>query len=355
MIIHKFIKNKGLVFLTIEDAGDLWCLRRVIEPGDLVSGETTRVIKREGKYSRPDKGERVKVRVVLKVERANLDNSLERLRISGKIVDMPEDIIARGSFHSMIVTQNYSLSLQKDRWNEMYVRILEDGTKTTERFIIVAMDRREAGIGVVQGTHLQVLPTVESGLGGKHYDSEGSSHSYYDKIAQIIKSVHKPCAKIFVTGSGHTKNSFMSFLSSQSKNMADLLRIIEGVDVAGEDGVYMALRSPQLRRYIEDSKLAQATNILERAIKRIDDGDKRVAFTFNEVKEASRLGAVDSILISDKVFDQNVDEDDIAELLNFVEEFRGKSYMIDSSTEVSSQVMALGGIVALLRFSSRAA
>ncbi|NWG09568.1 MAG: mRNA surveillance protein pelota [Nitrososphaerales archaeon] len=345
-----------MISLTLEDASDLWCLKRVIEPGDLISGETTRVMKREGEYSRPDKGERVKVRVVLRVERANLDNSLERLRISGKIVDMPEDIITRGSFHSMIATQNYSLSLQKNHWNEMYLRILKDGTKTTERFIIVAMDRREAGIGVVQGTHLQVLPTVESGLAGKHYDSEGRSpHSYYDKVAQIIQSVHKPCAKIFVTGSGHTKNSFISFLSSQSKNMTDLLRIIEGVDVAGEDGVYMALRSPQLRRYIEDSKLAQATNILERAIKKIDDGDKRVAFTFNEVKEASRLGAVDSVVISDKVFDQSVDEDDIAELLNFVEEFRGKSYMIDSSTEVSSQVMALGGIVALLRFSSRAA
>lgn len=353
MIIHKFIKNKGLVSLTLEDVDDLWCLKRIIETGDLVSGETTRVIKHEGVYSRPDKGERIKVRVVIRVERAKLDSSLGRLRISGKIIDIPEDIIAKGSFHSIVATPNYSLSLKKDRWKDIDLRILKDGVRAVERFIVIAIDRREAGIGKIKGTHLQILPTIESGLVGKHYDIRGKPSIYYDRLAQIILSVYEPLTKIFLAGPGHTKNSFASFLLKQRIDLKDNLKVIDGIDVTGEDGVYMILRSPQLRKQIEESKLAQVSSLLEQAIKRISDGDKRVAFTFNEVKEVSNLGAVDSVLISDKIFDYGIDEDDLAELLNSVEKFRGKSYMIDSTTEVSSQVMALGGIVALLRFSPK--
>ncbi|MEM2872611.1 MAG: mRNA surveillance protein pelota [Nitrososphaerales archaeon] len=354
MIIHKFIKNKGLVYLTLEDADDLWCLKRIIENGDLVSGETTRVIKREGLYSRPDKGERVRVRVTMRVESAKLDSSLGRLRISGKIVEIPEDIIAKGSSHSIVATPNYSLSLQKDRWKDLDLRILKDSVRTSERFILIAIDGREAGIGTVKGTHLQILPTIESGLMGKHYDIKAKpSNLYFDQIAQTILLEYDPLTKIFLAGPGHVKNSFASFLLKLRGDFKENLKLIDGIDVTGEDGIYMILRSPQFKKQIEESKLARASNLLEQAIKRISDGDKKVAYTFNEVKEASNLGAVDSVLISDKIFDYGINDDDLASLLNSVETFRGKSYMIDSSTEISSQVMALGGIVALLRFSPK--
>jgi len=351
MIIHELIKNKGLVSLTLEDVDDLWCLKRIIESGDLVSGETTRVIKHEGFYSRPNKGERLKVRVIIRVERAKLDSSLGRLRISGKIMEIPEDIIAKGSFHSIVAIPSHSLSLKKDRWRDMDLRILKEGARAAERFLLVAMDRREAGIGIIKGTHLQILPTIESGVVGKHYDTrEKPLNIYYDQVSQTILSLYESSAKIFLAGPGHAKNSFANFLLGQKIDLKDGLKVIDGIDVTGEDGIYMILRSPQFKEHIEESKLARVSNLLEQAIKRISDSDKKVAFTFNEVKEASNLGAVDSVLISDKIFDYGIDDDDLSELLNSVEAFRGKSYMIDSTTEISSQVMALGGIVALLRF-----
>jgi len=354
MIIRKFIAKKGLVSLTIEDADDLWCLKRIIAPGDLISGETSRVIKCKDIYARPNKGERVKVKITLRVERAKLDSSFDRLRIFGKILEMPEDIATKGS-HSIVATPNYSLWLQKDHWDEMNLRMIKDSEKTTERFLIVAIDRREAGIGIVQGTHLQILPNVESGFAGKHYDmKEKSSHSFYKEVIGTIKSVYRPCTEIFIAGPGNMKNSFVNFLSKSKDGLADHSKIIDGIDIAGDDGIHMALRSPQLRKYIEESKLAHVTALLEQAIIRLADGDNRIAFTFNEVREASKLGAIDSVLISDKIFEYGIDEDHIAELLNTVETFRGKGYLIDSSTDTGSQVMGMGGIIALLRFSLKA-
>ncbi|MCP8322862.1 MAG: mRNA surveillance protein pelota [Candidatus Methylarchaceae archaeon HK02M2] len=351
MIIHKFNLKKGIALLTIEDVDDLWCLKRIITSGDIISGETSRIIKRTGTYVRPNKGERVKVKVTLRVERTKLDSSFGRLRIFGKILEMPEDILTKG-FHSIVATPNYKLWLQKDRWKETDLRIIKECEKAIKRFMIVALDRRDAGVGLVQGTHLQLLPTIESGLEGKHYNiKERSTNPYYKKVIQTILSIYRSCTEIFVAGPGNIKNSFINFISKQKGGLADHVKIIDGIDIAGDDGVYMTLRSPQLREYIKGSKLALVTVLLEQFIKRIADGDDRVAFTFNEVKEAGKLGAVDLVLVSDKIFEYGIDENDLAELLNSVETFGGKGYLIDSSTDTGSQVMGMGGIIALLRFS----
>ena len=46
-----------------EDSEDLLNLRRIIKENDKVIGDTTRVLKQDKDYSRPDKGERIKVRI----------------------------------------------------------------------------------------------------------------------------------------------------------------------------------------------------------------------------------------------------------------------------------------------------
>ena len=48
-----------------EDSDDLLNLRRIIKENDKIIGDTTRVLKQDKDYARPDKGERVKVRIAL--------------------------------------------------------------------------------------------------------------------------------------------------------------------------------------------------------------------------------------------------------------------------------------------------
>ena len=79
MIIHKLIPKKGFAIVTPEDLDDLWRLKRIITSDNLVSSETTRAIKNEGFFSRPNKGERIRVYLTLKVNSIKLDNSFGRL------------------------------------------------------------------------------------------------------------------------------------------------------------------------------------------------------------------------------------------------------------------------------------
>ena len=75
------------ISLIPEESDDLLTLRRIIKSGDRIVGTTTRVIKQDKEYARPDRGERVKIRIILEVEKISLDNVLDKLRASGKIIE----------------------------------------------------------------------------------------------------------------------------------------------------------------------------------------------------------------------------------------------------------------------------
>ena len=61
MIINELSAKHGHCSLTIESAEDLWTLRRLIDKGDVLVTRSSRVVKKEDEYSRPDKGERVRL------------------------------------------------------------------------------------------------------------------------------------------------------------------------------------------------------------------------------------------------------------------------------------------------------
>jgi len=65
-----------------EDSDDLIILRRVIKSGDKIVGETVRVVKQEKDFARPDKGERIKIRLSLEVE--NISKQYLQILKSGK-------------------------------------------------------------------------------------------------------------------------------------------------------------------------------------------------------------------------------------------------------------------------------
>ena len=67
-MISKTLDENAISFIA-EESDDLLIIRRLIKKGDTIVGETTRVIKQEKEYSRPDKGERIKIRLAIEVEK----------------------------------------------------------------------------------------------------------------------------------------------------------------------------------------------------------------------------------------------------------------------------------------------
>lgn len=351
MIVNRLDTKHGLVTVTPEQPDDLWTLRRVISKGDLVAGETTRVYKETAEYSRPDK-ERIKVTVTIEVENAHLDSTLSRLRVSGKILDVSSELLSKGSFHSLNVSEGHRLSIRKPNgFSSVQIRLIEGANTPRDNYVIVALDRRDAGIGVIRGTHLQILPIIESGITGKMYqDSKKGGVGYFEKIADAIAIVYPSNAKIFVLGPGNTKDVFSNYIQRERKEFGEV-KAIEGSDVVGEDGVYVALRNPNLQSALSESRLAKVSKLIQEVMRRISLGDTRVSIAFTDCLKAAKQGAMENLVVADKIFSQKgVEEDAIVELLNSTEEYRGETFLLDTTTDLGSQVNTLGGVVGLLRF-----
>ena len=94
------ILDENTISLMPEDSDDLLTVRRILKNDEKIIGETTRVIKQEKEYSRPDKGERIRVRLAIKVEKISLDNVLDRIRVGGTILESNNESVPHGTHQS---------------------------------------------------------------------------------------------------------------------------------------------------------------------------------------------------------------------------------------------------------------
>jgi protein pelota len=323
-------------------------LRRLINQGDLVTTRSSRVLKKEDEFSRPDKGERVKVTIALEVEEINLDNSVERLRLWGTIRESSEEQVKKSGSHSVSITPGYALTLSKENWSSLDTKLLNSTKEFSRRFLLVAIDRREAGFGILAGAHLTALATLESGASGKGSD-EQNPQVFYGKVRDWLKETYTAGDVIVLAGPGHTKLALANVLSSDSKLSKDV-RVIEGFDLTGSDGVRAFIKFEGFQNVARDSRLVEVQKIVGEAIRRLSSLDQRVAYSLVNVREAAERGAVDACVVSDNVFGLRVPEQEVVDLLNRVEETNGKVCLVDASLEAGKQVAAFGGIVAVLRY-----
>ena len=364
MIIKEAKESSGKAYFVIpEDADDLLTLRRIIENGDYVFADTTRVIKKVKEFARPDKGERIKVRVSVRVENISLDDIVDRLRITGIITNTDNELVPRGIHHSLTVQVGDTITIDKNRkWDDVETNILKRSGNSTN-FILVAIDAQEAAVAKISGTHLKIIPNIYSGQSGKRYQHAAKNNPnieiFFDDIAKTIQSMFSAAAAgaennstIIIFGPGETKRRFYNLLVEKYKLEKGKVSLIDGVDVAGEDGIFVFLRSPAIKEAMSSSKLATVSSILDEIMRLVHKGDAKYAMGMQEVSNAASIKAIENLVFSDSIF-KTTDENDVVKLLNLLESQGAKSFAVDSSTDIGWRVSSLGGIVALLRYSIR--
>ena len=351
MIVAELDPRHNRCSLTVESAEDLWTLRRLISKGDVIVTRSSRVVKQEDEYSRPDKGERVKITLALSVDEVHLDSSIERIRVRGTIVEASDESVTKAGSHSITISPGHALTIRKSSWSSLDTRLLRPPKGSTARFVLVAADRREAGLGTLSGSHLTVSTTVESGLGGK-MGEEQSSQPYIAKVTGAVAQTCQDGDRIVIAGPGNFKNAIANLVRERLKSSQ--VSVLEGLDLTGSDGVRALIKTPSFQDLARDSVVVEMQRLVAEAVKRISGSDPKVAYTISRVSAAAEAGAVESCAVSDDVFSTGIDEEQLVRVLNEVEAKGGKVFLADSSMEYGKQVSAFGGIVALLRYGFRA-
>ncbi len=345
-MITKIIDENSISVIP-EDSDDLFNLRRIIKEGDTVVGDTTRVIKQEKDYSRPDKGERIRVRIALLVEKISLDDVLDRLRIGGTISESSNELVPHGSHHSFILKTNDGITITKKVWLPVEKNLMESNNKQLG-FLLVAIDTGDCGIARLKGTHLQFIPNIYSGSGGKRYKTNFNIENFFEQVQQALFSIIKEMDSIIIFGPGETKKRFANFLQ-KPQNQKYKIQVVDGIDSGGEDGIYIFTKSQTMKEIMSESKLAKVSSIIDEIMIMANKKSRKFTMGFEETSKANEFGAVDSLVFSDKII-QTYDEKKIIDFLNDTESKGVKTYGVDSSTDIGLRVTGLGGIVSLLRF-----
>ncbi|HZB80331.1 MAG TPA: mRNA surveillance protein pelota [Nitrososphaera sp.] len=353
MIVKPSGTSNTAFFAIPEDADDLFTLRRIIERGDRVISDSTRLVKQVKEYGRPDKGERVKVRIALKVEQSRLDSAVDRLRISGIITDTDNEMVPKGTHHSLSIHAGDTATIDKGRrWRDIELRMLKRSVSSAN-FILVAIDTQEAAIAKVSGTHVKVIPNIYSGQSGKRYQTKNPNiETYFVDIAKTLSSIMGENDRIIIFGPGESRRRFFNIVVNKQYVLKDRVQIVEGIDVAGEDGIFVFLRSEAMKQIMSTSKLAEVSSMLDTVMLMVNRGEAKFALGVNEVSTAAAFKAIEAVVFSDSIF-KTSDEEEIVKLLNLIESHGAKMFAVDSSTDIGLRVSSLGGIVALLRYAIR--
>ncbi|HJT47289.1 MAG TPA: mRNA surveillance protein Pelota [Nitrososphaeraceae archaeon] len=362
MITKEVKGSSGKAIIAIpDDADDLLSMRRIIEPGDDVTADTTRVIKQVKEYARPDKGNRVNVRLSINVENISLDDVVGRLRLSGTITNSSNELVSKGTHHSLTVQLGDMIVIDKHRkWKDTEIGILKKSTNNAS-FILLAVDTQEAAVASILGTHLEVIPNIYSGQSGKRYEQSVKNNTSIDVFfGEIVKTIfsiskrivennHQSERRIIIFGPGETKRRLYNSLVGKYQFDKELVSVVDGVDVAGEDGIFVFLRSPAMKESMYSSKLATVSSILDEIMRLVHKGEIKYSMGMEEVSDAISKNAIESIVFSDSIF-KSVEENSVIKLLNSAEAHGAKIFAVDSSTDIGLRVSSLGGIVALLRY-----
>lgn len=346
MITKKIDDNT--VALIPEESDDLFTLRRVMQKGDKVVGDTTRVIKQDKDFSRPDRGERIKIRIALDVEKISVDDVVDRLKVQGIIAESDNESVTKGSHHSMTLKIGEPITLIKKNWGDIEKKLIF-GKKDAGSFLLVAIDTSDCGIGRLTGTHLKLMPNLYSGASGKRYKSKFNVEDFFKDVQGAISSAIREKDEIIIFGPGETKKRLGNFLSDSSSVKGHNIRVIDGIDSSGEDGIYTFIKSDTMKQALAKSKIAKVSAILDEIMLMVNKKINKFSMGFEETAKANEAGAVQSLVFSDKIF-ENQDEDKVIAFLNHAEGKGVEVYAVDSTTDVGLRISSLGGIVSLLRF-----
>ncbi len=346
MIIKKIDDNA--VALIPEESDDLFTLRRVIAKGDRVTGDTSRAVKQEKDFSRPDKGERVKIRIALDVEKISIDEVVDRLRVQGTIAESDNPSVSKGSHHSLTLKIGDAVTLVKKNWSDIEQKLIF-GKKDTSTFLLVAIDTTDCGLGRLSGTHLKLLPNMYSGASGKRYQSKFNIQDFFKVVQGAISTLIRDGDNIIIFGPGETKKRLANFLLEVPSIKGHKIQVVDGIDSSGEDGIYTFIKSDIMKQTLDTSKIAKVSAILDETMARANKKSNKFTMGFEETVKANEIGAVESLVFSDKIFEKQ-DEDKIIEFLNQVESKGVEVYAVDSTTDAGLRVSSLGGVISLLRF-----
>ncbi|MXR51562.1 mRNA surveillance protein pelota [Halovenus sp. WSH3] len=335
--------------LVPESLDDLWHLSHVIEPGDTVSGDTTRRIQRNDEQLRDTGGEREHIWVAIDVETVEFARFANRLRVGGEIVDCSrEDQL--GHHHTLNVEEHTELDVTK-RWKLDQRDRIEEAVEATDNpdIAIATVEEGQAYVHTVAqyGTEERASITAPTGKG--EYARPRSE--LFEELTEILK--RQDVEAVILAGPGFTKQDALEYIEENSQDLAERITTVDTSSV-GDRGVHEVLKRGAVEDVQKETRIAEESDYIDELMDRIAEGSK-VAYGPEEVAKAADYGAIEQLLVLDSdLREQRAGEGDweidVDHVIETTEQQGGEVTVFSSEFDPGQQLANLGGIAALLRY-----
>lgn len=344
-IIHQNFKH-GEVKLEIENADDLWTLSSIIEEKDIVKGKTFRKIK----VSETAQAIKKPVSLSLSVEQVEFSESTTQLRITGKVIEGPEDV-PRGSFHSFALEPSSIITLVKKEWRQYQIEKLKESAESkAPKILICVFDREEVSFALLKRKGYEILLNIKGDVVRKRMPEKPKT-VFYEQIIKHLEEYNKrfDLDKIIVASPSFWKEELYEHLKNNQLKQKIIQANCSGAD---ENAIKEVLKRDELKEVLRQDRASKEMKLVENLLAEIAK-DGKVAYGRKEVLKSIEDGAVEILLVSDGLIKKERKDEKfeaLEKIMKLAEKNGAKIVVISSEHEGGKKLDGLGGIAAMLRW-----
>ncbi|PIN99855.1 mRNA surveillance protein pelota [archaeon CG10_big_fil_rev_8_21_14_0_10_43_11] len=334
--------KKDTVRLAVETNDDVYFLQRVLETGDLITGSTTRKVKKGAK----EEAVRKHVTLTLRIEKIEFKDEPLALRVNGKIVQSSDEDVALGSYHSLELGEASIVTVLK-KFSAVDKKLLEKAAaKTKHKLILLAvLDYGEAHFGMLTRNKIKPVGSFEKSMGRKDLkDAEKNRELFLREFLEKIRvHLENSKAEIAIIGAvGFVSDALKNLISKDLKPRVRFAKVSTNTT----RGLHELIARGEVAQVIKDDEISKESTLVMIFFEKIQKNSKKVSYGLEAVHEKAKKGGVETLLVSDaRVRDARVQE-----LIERVEEGAGSIELISAQHERGEEFLRFGGIGALTRF-----
>lgn len=332
--------KKGIIKLQIDTDDDLWYLKNIIEPRDLVKARTMRsqFLFREGKKEKVGRKPMV---LEIEVEKIEFQRHVFRLRLTGKIVIGPEET-ELASYHTLEIKVGSKIAITKSTWPKYLLQKLKKAETRVPNVLIAVMDYDEVTFGMLKRGTLDVI----SEFSNPHsIQEEDKLIEYYKKIATEIEKLSENVQNVIIAGPGFVKEHVVDILKERNPELFKKIKT-DSTTSATKSGLLEILRRGMLEKIIKDSEIVKESRLIEEFFTHLKKEDGLVVYKLEDVRTAEESGAIGKLLIiEEKIRDKSIEQ-----IAKSTESKGGEVFIISPEHNLGEQFQRFGGLGAILRF-----
>lgn len=330
-------KEKEIIFIP-ETIEDLWVIKSIVEPKDIIKGTSYR----RQRIEATSETYRKTIYISIIIEKIEYNSQFNALRFTGKIIEGgPPEFAPLGEYHTLEIELNEKYILKKQNLFQYQIELLQNTSKQQHKIKIIAIDDEQATIYELTNIGITEITKIYSGKSGKRYKSENKQNEYFEKLYNLISKEKE----IIIAGPGYTKNKLEEHIKSKINTIKIICVPIQNIS---KSAISELFTKKEIQSFFEKSIEFKENELLNKFKEELGKNTGKAIYGLQEIEKTIETGAIESLLISENLWKENIDK--IQEIIKKGEKTNTKIHIVDKDRDNNKTLNAFGGIIGILRY-----